>query len=370
MINALKECNNRYTMTQAEERAVRIFDHLTTAVLLFDENLCLVSINSAGESLLSVSYNRLLGKTPKKIWPNTPFFTNAIKKSFQYASTRIERGIEMDLINQNSIKVDCIFTPLLIGDETKEILVELVSADAFVRVMQEFNQQTVQKAAKESIQGMAHEIKNPLGGIRGAAQLMEKELGDKSLLEYTKIIINESDRLRNFVDRMMAANTYPVKSETNIHEIVEYVVSIIRAECPRDLNIKKDYDPSIPNIYVDREQLIQAVLNLLRNAVQATTEDENILLRTRIQRQMTIQNKLNRLAIQLDIIDNGPGIPAEIESGAFYPMVTGHAEGTGLGLSIAQQLIQSHGGIINYERKEDNTRFSILLPIRSGNAKK
>jgi len=338
--------------------------------LLFDENLCLVSINSAGESLLSVSYNRLLGKTPKKIWPNTPFFTNAIKKSFQYASTRIERGIEMDLINQNSIKVDCIFTPLLIGDETKEILVELVSADAFVRVMQEFNQQTVQKAAKESIQGMAHEIKNPLGGIRGAAQLMEKELGDKSLLEYTKIIINESDRLRNFVDRMMAANTYPVKSETNIHEIVEYVVSIIRAECPRDLNIKKDYDPSIPNIYVDREQLIQAVLNLLRNAVQATTEDENILLRTRIQRQMTIQNKLNRLAIQLDIIDNGPGIPAEIESGAFYPMVTGHAEGTGLGLSIAQQLIQSHGGIINYERKEDNTRFSILLPIRSGNAKK
>ena len=370
MINALKECNNGYTMTQAEERAVRIFDHLTTAVLLFDENLRLVSINSAGESLLSVSCNRLLGKTPKKIWPNTSFFTNAIKKSFQYASTRIERGIEMDLINQNSIKVDCIFTPLLIGDETKEILVELVSADAFVRVMQEFNQQTVQKAAKESIQGMAHEIKNPLGGIRGAAQLMEKELADKSLLEYTKIIINESDRLRNFVDRMMAANTYPVKSETNIHEIVEYVVSIIRAECPRDLNIKKDYDPSIPNIYVDREQLIQAVLNLLRNAVQATTEDENILLRTRIQRQMTIQNKLNRLAIQLDIIDNGPGIPAEIESGAFYPMVTGHAEGTGLGLSIAQQLIQSHGGIINYERKEDNTRFSILLPIRSGNAKK
>ena len=369
MKNALKECNNGYTMTQAEERAVRIFDHIATAVLLFDENLRLVSINSSGESLLLVSSKRLLGKTPKKIWPNTSFFTDAIKKSFQYASTRIERGIEMQLINQNSIKVDCIFTPLVIGDETKEILVELVCADAFVRVMQEFNQQAVQKAAKESIQGIAHEIKNPLGGIRGAAQLMEKELDDKSLFEYTKIIINESDRLRNFVDRMMVANTHPVKSETNIHEIVEYVVSIIRAESTRKLDIQKDYDPSIPSIHADREQLIQAVLNLLRNAVQATTEDESILLRTRIQRQMTIQNKLNRLAVRLDIIDNGPGIPAEIESGAFYPMVTGHAEGTGLGLSIAQQLIQSHGGTINYERKENNTCFSILFPIERSNGK-
>ena len=369
MKHALKECNNKYTMTQLEERAVRIFDHLATAVLLFDEKLHLVSINSAGENLLSLSSKRLLGKTSEEVWPNTSFFTDAIKNAFQFANTRIERGIEMQLLNQNTIKVDCIFTPLLIDDLTKEILVELVSADAFVRVMQEFNQETVQKAAKESVQGMAHEIKNPLGGIRGAAQLMEKELDDKSLLEYTKIIINESDRLRNFVDRMMAANTHPVKSETNIHEIVEYVVSIISAESSRNLNIQKDYDPSIPSIFADREQLIQAVLNLLRNAVQATKEDESILIRTRIQRQITIQNKLNRLAVQLDIIDNGPGIPAEIESGAFYPMVTGHAGGTGLGLSIAQQLIQSHGGKINYERKENCTYFSILFPIEHGNAK-
>jgi two-component system nitrogen regulation sensor histidine kinase GlnL len=264
--------------------------------------------------------------------------------------------------------VDCIFTPIVIDDETKEIIVELVGVDTFVREMQEFNHQTVQKVANESVQGMAHEIKNPLGGIRGAAQLMEKELDDESLLEYTKIIINESDRLRNFLDRMMAANTHPVRSDTNIHEIIEYVISIIRVESSRNLNIEKDYDPSIPTINADREQLIQAVLNLLRNAVQATTNDERILLKTRIQRQITIQNKLNKLAIQLDIIDNGPGIPTEIESGAFYPMVTGHAEGTGLGLSIAQQLIQSHGGIINYDRKENNTYFSILFPIECNNA--
>ena len=355
-------------MDHTEERAAQIIDHLATSVLLFDENLHLVSINSAGESLLSMSSKRILGMTPEKIWPNTMFFSDMIRKSFQFVRTRIERGVEMSLINRDSVKVDCIFTPIVINDETKEIIVELVGVDTFVREMQEFNHQTVQKVANESVQGMAHEIKNPLGGIRGAAQLMEKELDDESLLEYTKIIINESDRLRNFLDRMMAANTYPVRSDTNIHEIIEYVISIIRVESSRNLHIEKDYDPSIPTINADREQLIQAVLNLLRNAVQATTNDERILLKTRIKRQITIQNKLNKLAIQLDIIDNGPGIPAEIESGAFYPMVTGHAEGTGLGLSIAQQLIQSHGGIINYERKENNTYFSILFPIERNNA--
>ena len=355
-------------MDHTEQRAAQIIDHLATSVLLFDENLHLVSINSAGESLLSMSSKRILGLTPEKIWPNTMFFPDMIRKSFQFVRTRIERGVEMSLINRDSVKVDCIFTPIVINDETKEIIVELVGVDTFVREMQEFNHQTVQKVANESVQGMAHEIKNPLGGIRGAAQLMEKELDDESLLEYTKIIINESDRLRNFLDRMMAANTYPVRSDTNIHEIIEYVISIIRVESSRNLHIDKDYDPSIPTINADREQLIQAVLNLLRNAVQATTNDERILLKTRIQRQITIQNKLNKLAIQLDIIDNGPGIPAEIESGAFYPMVTGHAEGTGLGLSIAQQLIQSHGGIINYERKEDNTYFTILLPVERNNA--
>ena len=355
-------------MDHTEQRAAQIIDHLATSVLLFDENLHLVSINSAGESLLSMSSKRILGLTPEKIWPNTMFFSDTIRKSFQFVRTRIERGVEMGLINRDSVKVDCISTPIVINDETKEIIVELVGVDTFVREMQEFNHQTVQKVANESVQGMAHEIKNPLGGIRGAAQLMEKELDDESLLEYTKIIINESDRLRNFLDRMMAANTYPVRSDTNIHEIIEYVISIIRVESSRNLHIEKDYDPSIPTINADREQLIQAVLNLLRNAVQATTDDERILLKTRIQRQITIQNKLNKLAIQLDIIDNGPGIPAEIESGAFYPMVTGHAEGTGLGLSIAQQLIQSHGGIINYERKENNTCFSILLPIERNDA--
>ena len=258
-------------------------------------------------------------------------------------------------------------TPILNGESPEEILVELVDANAFLRVMQEVNQQTVQEAAKESIQGMAHEIKNPLGGIRGAAQLLERELDNKDLFEYTRIIINESDRLRKFIDRMMTPSVKPAKDEMNIHEVLEYIISVVRAENSKSLNILKDYDPSIPDIKADREQIIQAILNLLRNAVQAIDKDGLITVRTRIQRQVTIQHRLNRHIIVVDIIDDGPGIPPEIEAGAFYPMISGRAEGTGLGLSIAQQLIQSHGGLINYERRDSNTYFSILLPLEQNN---
>ena len=190
-----------------------------------------------------------------------------------------------------------------------------------------------------------------------------QRLENRELLEYTRIIINESDRLRNFIDRMLTPSSLPSKTDVNIHEVLEYVVSIVRAENEHTLNIEKDYDPSIPDIKADREQVIQAILNLIRNAIQAIDKTHGMItLKTRIQRQVTIQHKLNRHVIELDIIDNGPGIPPEIEAGAFYPMITGRPEGTGLGLSIAQQLIQSHGGLISYERKDDKTYFTVLLP--------
>ena len=367
MNNALKQCNIGHTMIEKDATYLSIMDHLATAVLLFDENQHLISINSAGENLLTVSKQRIIGMTPHQIWPANLFFIEAIKKSINADSVHIQRGTELNLTNNQTIKVDCILTPILSKNKSRLVLLELLNTNSFSRVMEELNQQTLQKAAKDSLQGIAHEIKNPLGGIRGAAQLMERKLNDKNLLEYTKIIIGESDRLRNFIDRMLTANTHSIRSDISIHEIIEYVISIIHAENSRKLNITKDYDPSIPNIYVDREQTIQAVLNLLRNAVQATKDKDTISIKTRVLRQVTIQNKLNRLAIQLDIIDDGPGIPSEIETGAFFPMVTGNAEGTGLGLSIAQQLVQSQGGAINYERKNKNTYFTILLPIRKFN---
>ena len=365
MKNALKQCNNKQLMSASSETPLRIIDNLATAVLLFDKDLKLQFINSAAEGLLYVSHNRVEGMTPKQIWPASSFFYEAIHRALVSGSTCVERGVDLILGINQDIKVDCMITPILVEDEAEEILVELIDADAFVRVIQETRQQTIQKAAKESVQGMAHEIKNPLGGIRGAAQLLEAELKGDELREYTQIIINESDRLRNFIDRMLTTSNHPVKSEINIHEVLEYVISVVRAENTNSLNIIKDYDPSIPDVTADREQIIQAVLNLIRNAVQAINEDGTITLKTRIQRHVTIQHKLYRYIVELNIIDDGPGVPEEIESGVFYPLVTGRAEGTGLGLSIAQQLIQSHGGLINYERKENNTCFSILLPVES-----
>ncbi len=350
-------------MSSSSETPIRIVENLATAVLLFGKDLKLIFINNAGEGLLSVSNNRVSGMTPKQIWPNSSFFYEAIQRALVSGSTCIERGVDLDLNLDQRIKVDCMITPVMVNDAAEEILMELVDADAFVRVMQEANQQTVQEAAKESVQGMAHEIKNPLGGIRGAAQLLERELDNEDLLEYTQIIINESDRLRNFIDRMLTTSNQPVKSDMNIHEVLEYVISVVRAENSQPLKFEKDYDPSIPYIKADREQIIRVVLNLIRNAVQAIDENGTITLKTRIQRQVTIQHRLNRHIIELDIIDDGPGVPPEIESGVFYPLVTGRAEGTGLGLSIAQQLIQSHGGLINYERRESNTYFSVLLPM-------
>ena len=267
MEHALKQCNNKQLMNLSIETTGRIVEHLATAVLLFDKDLHLLSINNAGEGLLSVSSKRVSGMTPRQIWPNSSFFYEAIQRALFSGSTCIERGVDLNLNNGQIIKVDSMITPIIENNIAEEILVELVDADAFVRVMHEVNQQTIQEAAKESVQGMAHEIRNPLGGIRGAAQLLERELDNKDLLEYTQIIINESDRLRNFIDRMLTTSNQPVKSEMNIHEVLEYVVSVVRAENSRPLNFSKDYDPSIPSINADREQIIQAVLNLIRNAV-------------------------------------------------------------------------------------------------------
>ena len=365
--NALNWCSINYHMKEQRADYHPIIDNLTTALMLFDENRCLTSINSSGEVLLLVSRNKVVGMTPEQIWPNNPFFVEAINKSYEIDTVHIQRGAEMNLPNNKKTEVDYIVTPISNNNESKQVLVELLNANSFTRVLQEFNQHTLQKAAKDSLQGIAHEIKNPLGGIRGAAQLMEKKMDDQDLKEFTTIIIKESDRLRKFVDRMLSTNTHSGKADTNIHEVTEYVISIVNAEDSRNLNILKDYDPSIPNTYIDREQIIQSVLNLLRNAVQATNEKQQITIKTRVERKVTIQNKLNNLAIRLDIIDDGPGIPSEIESGAFFPMVTGNAEGTGLGLSIAQQLVQSQSGTITYERKNNNTYFSVFLPIEESN---
>lgn len=349
-------------MAISPKTALLMFDHLSTAVLLFDKSLKLTCVNAAGEDLLLISNRRAIGQTPAEIIPEPPTLADTIKKVLETSHPYTERSVPVILSNGHSITVDCKVTPIIVDDKCSEIIVELIDADSIQRVLREENLSMLHDTARESLRGMAHEIKNPLGGIRGAAQLLQRELTEheNDLVEYTRIIIQEADRLRDFIDRMLTSDQKKNIERINIHETLEYVCSLVDAEYERSFAITRDYDPSLPTLEADRGQIIQAILNVLRNAVQAA--NGNIGIRTRIIRQVTMHKHIHRLAVKIEIVDDGPGIPAEIEKSIFYPMITGRPEGTGLGLSIAQSLINAHGGSIEYERRNDKTVFSIYLP--------
>lgn len=345
----------------------RILDHLTAAILVFDCNLILSYINNAGEILLADSANHLIGNSASDIFKaSDPAFLINLKQCLALEKPLVDHALTLNRINQ-SVTINFSATPLLTDEKISELLVELYQVDNHLRISKEEQLLTQQTTAKLLVRGLAHEIKNPLGGLRGAAQLLDLELNDPELKEYTQIIIAESDRLQGLMDKMLGPNKPPNKRSLNIHEILERVRQLIQAEASSNLLIICDYDPSIPNILGDKDQLIQAVLNIARNAVQALEGRGNIIFKTRIQRQMTIGRKCYKLAARCDIIDNGPGIDAEILNQIFYPMVTGRAEGTGLGLSIAQSLINQHNGLIECKSEPGTTVFSIFLPMGAGN---
>jgi len=249
------------------------------------------------------------------------------------------------------------------------VVVEVLPNEQKVRSDREERILDLTSANKELIRNLAHEIKNPLGGIRGAAQLLEFELPERSLREYTQVIIKESDRLQTLVDRLLEPHRHPhIVSELNIHEVLERVRLVVLAEFPNGLEIVRDYDASLPDLRGDKEQLIQAVLNIVHNAAQALAEriahgDAQIVLRTRVARQVTIAKRLFKLALDLHIIDNGPGIPEDIRERIFYPLVSGRDGGSGLGLTLAQTFVQQHEGLIECESRPGCTDFRILLPL-------
>ncbi len=349
------------------ETTGRVYDNLATAVLLFDDQLRLVCVNAAGENLLSVSTRQMEGQTPNEILTGSRDFNEVLKRTLETHVQFTERAMVIQLPHNGEITVDCHVTPVIEDDVCVELIVELTDARSLQRVLDDESLFMLHDASREAVRGMAHEVRNPLGGIRGAAQLLQSELEDKSesreLIEYTDIIIQEADRLRNFIDRMLSSDQQLHCVDLNIYEVIEYVCSLVKAEFEACPEFKRDYDPSLPEIKGDREQLIQVFLNVMRNALQATEGKGHICIQTRVIRQLTIRQNIHRLVVRIDIIDDGPGIPAEIEKNVFYPMITGRPEGTGLGLSIAQSLINLHGGLINYERKDDKTIFSIYLPV-------
>ncbi len=347
-------------MSELETSKTALVDSLNTAIILLDSQFQLKYLNPAAENLLAVSSRQIAGS----YWPDVIQVRNGLKQRLENViherSPFTEHELEIQVAGLKKT-VDCTVSPL----SGKELLIELVQVDQKLRVSREEQLMVQQQAARELLRGLGHEIKNPLGGLRGAAQLLEQELDDAELREYTAVIISEADRLSNLVDRMLGPKAMPRKQDTNIHEVLERVCNLIEAEAEIGLTLVREYDPSIPSLLADPELLVQAVLNIIRNAAQVGAQE--VCISTRVQRHLTIGHTNFKLVAQVDIIDNGPGIEASMIEKIFYPMVTGRAEGTGLGLSIAQTLVNEHGGLIECKSEPGCTVFTILLPLEISN---
>ena len=347
-----------------------LLDNLTTAVLLLDAELRLQYMNPAAEMLLAVSGQRNHGQFISELFTESPEALAALRQAVSQAHPFTKREATLTSLNGHSQTVDYAVTPIPARRETL-LLLEIHPRDRLLRITKEEAQLSKQETTKLLVRGLAHEIKNPLGGIRGAAQLLSRELHEPSLRDYTDVIIEEADRLRNLVDRMLGSNKLPSLSMTNIHEVLERVCSLVDLESQGRITLVRDYDPSIPDVLIDREQMIQAVLNLVRNAMQALASQNDlhlgrITLRTRTLRQFTIGHTRHRLVCKVEIIDNGPGIPPELQDTIFYPMVSGRADGTGLGLAITQNIISQHQGLIECESHPGHTVFALFLPLEQG----
>jgi two-component system nitrogen regulation sensor histidine kinase GlnL len=340
----------------------RIIENLHTAVLLLDSSLRLEFMNPAGEMLFAVSASRFIGHPAREVLIDREL-SAALEQVLASGTPITERELVLNLGYRPKVTVDLTAIPLIDAGGREALLVEMKQVDRQLRITREEGLLAQSYATRALVRGLAHEIKNPLGGLRGAAQLLERELNNEELKEYTNIIISEADRLQALMNRMLGPNSLPRKRRINIHEVVERVRQLVNAELSETVTIRRDYDPSIPEIDADADQLIQALLNLVRNAAQAVGERGEITLRTRTLRQYTIGHTLHKLVARIDVIDNGPGIAAEMRESLFLPMVTGRADGTGLGLPIAQSLINLNGGLIEWESRPGHTVFTVLLPI-------
>ena len=346
----------------------RILDGLNSATLLFGADLKLRYINPAGEMLFEASARHLIGQHFDYLLKAPTCTAADVENVLSTIHPITQHEVSVTLLKTKQITMDISLSPMLDLNDDPEILLECHQIDHMLRISQDKKRAEDQQATKEILRGLAHEIKNPLGGLRGSAQLLERQLDDDNLKEYTRVIIDEADRLSLLVDRMIGPVKITNVSVINIHEVLEHVRQLTLADTKHKINIIRDYDPSIPDISIDQGQFTQTIINITRNAMQSLTAQKNnlqgiITYRTRILRNFTIADKRHRLALCLEIEDNGPGIPDSLINKIFFPMVTGRAEGTGLGLSIAQSIIQQHHGLLECKSKPGKTVFTINLPI-------
>ena len=342
------------------------FDLLATLVAVVRSDGIVVFANAALEDVLGVSKRNIEGNKLSQNFVQPQAFESVLKGAQRNAFVVMRYDAHLHRPLLDPLPVHVIVAPT---DNPQEVLVELLPLEQQARIEREDRLIDQAQANKELIRNLAHEIKNPLGGIRGAAQLLQMEVAGRDLVEYTQVIVHEADRLQLLVDRLLAPHRRPhVVGDVNIHEVCERVRSLVLAEFPRGLKVVRDYDISIPDIRGDREQLIQAVLNIVHNAAHALSEriaegDAQIILKTRINRQVTFGKNRYRLALELHVIDNGPGVPEEIKDRLFFPLVSGRDGGSGLGLNLAQTFVQQHHGLIECDSEPGRTDFRIVIPL-------
>jgi len=342
-------------------------DLLSSAVILIDGRRLIRYLNPAAENLLAVAERAWLGRPLAALLGGSPILVAALESAASNNWSYTGHDIVVARPGAEALHFDCTVTP--IEANGARLLLEFRPIDQQLRASREERAAMQQQANRELIRNLAHEIKNPLGGIRGSAQLLERELGmldnAPALREYTQVIIKEADRLQDLMQRLLSSHRAMQPAQVSIHEILERVRRLIHAEYA-GVRVRRDYDTSLPDVTGDREQLIQAILNIARNAAQAMNGAGEITFRTRAGRQVTVAKKRHPLALELQIIDNGPGIAEDIREKIFYPLVSGRAGGSGLGLTLAQSFIQQHQGNIEAESRPGRTCFTIRLPLASG----
>jgi two-component system nitrogen regulation sensor histidine kinase GlnL len=339
----------------------QVANNMITAIVILDQHFKITYANPAAEALLVRSFNKLFGATFSKIFSNTSIDDARLLSLLTSGQEITDSEIVLHLPDNTVITTEITASSIEL-EQGSHILLEIRQVDKQKQISVEAFQQQQWEAARDLIRGLAHEIKNPLGGLRGAAQLLTREITEEQR-EYTAMIIEQADRLTNLVDRLLGPNQVAKLSQQNIHFVLEKIKKLQSYDNPKNIQIHRDYDPSIPDIFIDEDKIQQAVLNIVKNAVQALPENGNITLKTRIESNQTINGQLIKLLVKISIIDDGPGIPPALQDKLFYPMISGRENGTGLGLSIAQILINQHQGKLSCHSIPGHTEFIILIPI-------
>ncbi len=340
-----------------------LLDQLSTAVMLLDHNLRIVYLNAAAEQLLSASMDITLGKRLVQVVNLTDALLLRLSEALQTGQPFTERQTVIEPHGHESKIVNCVITPQQTINQQHGLLIELEALDRSLRIAREESILAQQDHTRSLLRGLAHEVKNPLGGLRGAAQLLERELSNPDLHEYTSIIIQEADRLHALIDRMLGPVSKPKREVVNVHEVLEHVRKICRVGAPPNVNISFDYDPSIPEFYSDRDRLVQVLLNIAGNAINAVGTSGNIVFRSRVISSFTIGSERHPLVASIEIRDDGPGVPTDLIDQIFFPMVSGTDIGSGLGLSIGQSIMNQLGGLIECQSEPGNTIFTVFIPL-------